>query len=266
VPRGDEQAIGARPLAPSAASGFTRDDYRAMLETALDRGYAFKAFDDPERDAAEPVCLLRHDIDADLGAAATLAQIEHGLGVRATYFLMLRSPMYNLFGRANHRLVQEILEQGHWLGLHYDEGFYPDGRLTLHDWVELEADVLRRVFGVDVGAVSFHQPGPEVLENTFKLEDLVNTYDRDDVGGFEYVSDSNMVWRAQSAAEIFSGVVHPLLHLLIHPLWWVAEERGVTTREAFDRALRANWERSQEQMLETERAYGPRRSFTIGAE
>jgi hypothetical protein len=251
-------------LEPGEAAAFTQADYRDMLTVALDRGYAFRAFDDPARLEGEPVCLLRHDIDADLGAAATLAELEAELGVRSTYFVMLRSPVYNLLGRANHRLVRRILELGHWLGLHYDQGFLPDERRSVHDWVELEADVLARMFDTKIGAVSFHQPGPAVLQNDLKLQRHVNTYDRDDLRGFAYVSDSNMIWRDQPAIELFRGAVHPRLHLLVHPLWWVSDEPGTTTFEAFDRALLANWRRSQEQMLATERAYGPERIFTIG--
>jgi hypothetical protein len=72
-----------------------------------------------------------------------------------------------------------------------------------------------------------------------------------------------MIWRAQSAQEIFEHAVHPRLHLLLHPVWWVAQDRGLTTMDAFDRALLANWQRAQEQMLETERAYGAERRFLI---
>jgi hypothetical protein len=263
MPESDRQAKSPRVLVPSRDAGFTLAGYRQMLEAALDRGYSFRAFDDPDRARVEPVCLLRHDIDADLGAAAVIAEVEAELGVRSTFFVMLRSPVYNLVGRANDRLVRRILDYGHWLGLHYDQGFQPDGQRTVHDWVELEVDVLSRMFGVDVGAVSFHQPGPAVLQNEVKLDGLVNTYDQEDLAGFAYVSDSNMIWRDRPAVELFRSGAHPRLHLLVHPLWWVADEPGTTTLQAFDRALLANWGRSQEQMLDTERAYGPPRSFTI---
>ena len=235
-----------------------------MLESALSSGYEFRSFDDPDRFTADRVCLLRHDIDADLGAACEMAMLESRLGVRATYFVMLRAPVYNLFGRANHRFVQQIIEHGHWLGLHYDQGFVPDDQSTTAEWVDREARVLTEFFGVSVRAVSFHQPSPAILQNTFKFEGLVNTYDHDDLRGFKYISDSNMVWREATAHEIFRHALFPRLHLLIHPLWWVSDEPNVTTMAAFDRALEANLRRAQEQMLLTERAYGPARKFLIG--
>jgi hypothetical protein len=235
-----------------------------MLELALEAGYDFRAFEHRHL-AGHRICLMRHDVDIDVGAAAEMADLEHQLGVRATYFLMLRSPVYNVHSRANHRFVQRILELGHALGLHYDQGFEPGGR-PLSEQVAFEAEVLERMFDTPIRAVSFHQPGPAVLEGTIDIRPLINTYDREDMDGYAYVSDSNMTWRDRPAHDLFEGAVFPRLHLLIHPLWWVADEPGATTHDAFERALLANWNRAQEQMLATERAYGPARRFQIHGE
>jgi peptidoglycan/xylan/chitin deacetylase (PgdA/CDA1 family) len=205
---------------------------------------------------------MRHDVDVDLGAAVAMAETERELGVAATYFVMLRSPVYNVLSRANHRLVQRIVELGHAIGLHYDQGFEPDDR-PLAELVAHEVDVLEQAFRIEIRAVSFHQPGPAVLDNEVDVSPLVNTYDRDDMRGFTYISDSNMLWRGDPAHAIFEQALHPRLHLLIHPLWWAAELPGESTAGAFDRALLANWRRAQEQMLATERAYGPARRFEI---
>jgi hypothetical protein len=243
---------------------FTRGEYARMIELALASGYEFRPFE-RRNDPGSRVCLMRHDVDIDVGAASQMAALEAELGIRATYFLMLRSPVYNLFSRSNQRFVQEILSFGHSLGLHYDQGFEPDER-SLPDLVAFEANILESAFRTEVHAVSFHQPGPAVLENEVDVSPLINTYDARDMDGFAYVSDSNMTWREQSASRLFESARHPRLHLLIHPLWWVADEPGMTTAAAFERALLANWARAQEQMLATERAYGSPRRFTITSE
>ena len=36
---------------------------------------------------------------------------------------MWRSPIYNLMGRESQKFVEEIINLGHSLGLHYDQGF-----------------------------------------------------------------------------------------------------------------------------------------------
>jgi len=88
---------------------FSPEGYKEMLKAALASGYNFLSFSDTARFTAEKVCLLRHDIDADLEAARDMALMESRVGVRATYFLMLRSPIYNLFGRANSQFVHQII-------------------------------------------------------------------------------------------------------------------------------------------------------------
>jgi hypothetical protein len=232
---------------------FTRAGYRALLETALASGYQFCPFDDPDSIAADRACFLRHDVDADPGAALELARLEHGLGVEATYFFMLRSPLYNLFGRENDGIVREILSLGHRLGLHQDVAFRPDGR-TPQEWMELERELLERTFGVSVAAVSIHQPAGPV-----ELHGVVNTYD---LPGFEYVSDSNMAAREPSLWQLLRETRPPRLQLLIHPMWWIGDDPA-STEMLWERAILANWERAQRQLLATERAYGEPRVLRI---
>lgn len=149
------------------------------MQLAVGSGYEFLAFDDLSRFEDKKVCLLRHDIDVDLGAALEIAKIEATLGVRSTYFVMLRSPVYNLLGRANTRLLQEILSLGHWLGLHYDEAFIPDETLNVNERITWEAEVVGKIFGVKIGSVSFHQPSDRVLRGEVKPASFVTTYDRE---------------------------------------------------------------------------------------
>jgi len=206
--------------------------------------------------------VLRHDIDADPGAAFELATIEAEMGIEATFFLMLRSPIYNVFSRANPTYVRGIIEMGHTIGLHYDEGFWPGDRHTLEEWIRGEADFLGATFGVEINAVSFHQPGPRVLNNDFKLPGFINTYDRIDMAGLHYVSDSSKVWRGADIVSIFSERMYPRIQLLIHPMWWMtdADEPGSVI---WEKVLTASFLRAQEQLLQTERAYGGRREFVI---
>lgn len=244
-------------------SGFTFDGYRAMLETALEGGWTFIRFRDAS-DAATPACLLRHDVDGDLAAAVAIAELERELGVHATYFLMLRSPLYNLLGRENFRLAQRLVELGHWIGLHYDNSFRPDAGRSRAEWVSLESRLLEEALEVEIEAFSFHQPPPDVLDSPpLRLPGLVNVYDRETLAGYEYVSDSNMRWRGESALERLRSVSSPRLQLLIHPMWWARAEPVAGPEAVFDEVLHASFERCQRQLLATERAYGPERRFLI---
>jgi hypothetical protein len=224
------------------------------LETGLESGYRFIRFEELAglRDREQYLCLLRHDCEGDLGAALRLGQIEEELGVRSTYFVQLRSPHYNVLSTPQARFVKELLELGHDLGLHFDERSRPFGSTAeLAARVDEEREVLNGEFGVAVNVVSFHQPSPLVLENTLKLHCL-NTYDRSDMQGVGYLSDSNWRWK-QDPIEAFLLHTHPHLQLLLHPECWT--DRSMSVEQKWRHVLRHNAEIGQQTLIERESTY-----------
>jgi len=242
---------------------FTRAGYARMLTDAIAGGYRFLAFDDPARVAREPVCLLRHDVDADLGAALDLAQIEADLGVRSTYFVMLRSALYNPLGRANTGILREILSLGHWLGLHFDVSFTPGAQRQADEWVALERRILADSFDTDVNVVSYHQPGQSPRPLPPGFEGMVLTSSEHDLPGFFYLSDSNKAERTYRLPEILRNATEPRLQLLVHPIWWATDDPDATTEQLWTEAILRNLERSQEQLLACEGAFGSPRRLSI---
>lgn len=238
-----------------------------MLAAGLSSGYRFLSFSEGERAAvngtAERICLLRHDIDADLQAAAEMAAAEAGAGIKATYFLMWRSPVYNLLSRHNHRFVEQIISYGHTIGLHYDAAFQPVLQHTLNEHIEKEARALETHFGISVDSVSFHQPGENILNQEVQVERLINTYDKQRLGRFHYLSDSNRVWKEEHPLTVFRQALHPRLHLLIHPMWWRDAYENMSTEEVWTATLHNNLDKMQDQLCATERAYGARRIISI---
>ncbi len=237
---------------------FNMGGYSGFLETALRSGYKFIAFNEKDEFSDSKFCLLRHDIDADLNAALQMAKAEQALGIKSTYFLMLRSPVYNIFGRANNDFVEQIISLGHEIGLHYDEGYYPKDSNDLNVLVNREAEIMNLAFGKKIKVVSFHQPGEQVLNNSIQLTNFLNTYDKKEFEDIFYLSDSNMVWKGETPWELFSKATHPKVQLLIHPMWWVGKGNE-NTQELWNKALIDNSKRSLDQIVKTERAFGPER-------
>jgi len=252
---------------------FSLSVYGEILASAKSAGYKFIDFSalniGMHSCSLGSKCLLRHDIDVDLSAAFEMAKIEHDLGVSSTYFLMLRSPVYNLMARHNHALVKSILDLGHSIGLHYDQGFDQLRGLTSTQTTALlegEAQWLEQQFSCPVAAVSFHQPSSAVLQGKISTGNRVNTYDRDRLAGFEYFSDSNRNFSLLSESnscirDVFEARAPQNLQILIHPMWWVYEND--TTQAVWDCAISSNFGMMQKQLLETERAYGSARNFFI---
>ena len=88
-----------------------------------------------------------------------MAQIEAELGVQSTYCVLLGSPWYRIDDPANHAIIESAIEQGHWLGLHFDASAIPsDGDVP--ECVIAEARRLGEQFGVHVRVVSVSQPRP----------------------------------------------------------------------------------------------------------
>ena len=230
----------------SVASSFTHARYRAMLRSGLGAGFRFVGFADLPalRETAERLCILRHDCDNDLVAAVRLAEIEAEEGVCGTYFVMLRSALYNLLAPTNRALVERILAHGHRLGLHFDESVFatePDPRISA--LVDGERYILLMEFGQPIDVVSFHQPGRRIMDNRIKLNCL-NTYDRRDLSGFHYASDSNLVFRGGEPEGLFADGAHDKIQLLLHPEWWTA--KSMPLAEKWNRMLLNNVELMQE--------------------
>lgn len=209
---------------------------------------------------APRVCLLRHDVDADLGAAVELARIEERAGVQATYFCMLRSPLYNVFARGNVELVREIVSLGHAIGLHYDVGFEPPPGRTHDETIASEANALRELLGMEIGSVSFHQPASNTCSREIATPGLTSAFD---LPGFEYFSDANKADGFEKLLGVISDGTQPRLQVLVHPIWWANDEPSASTEDLWDRAILANIERSQRQLVATERAYGSARRLDL---
>jgi hypothetical protein len=144
---------------------------------------------------------------------------------------MVRSTAYNLFCVEARDMVTRMLADGHRIGLHFmGELCEVDPAPLLAEKVRMEADWLRAEFGVAIDAVSFHQPSQAVLDGQLAIPGLVNTYNRTQMDGYFYVSDTNMQWRHEHPVEIFHKALYPRLQLLIHPMWWPAARSTIAQR------------------------------------
>lgn len=222
-----------------AISAFTLCSYERLLSIGLEAGYEFISFSDIGQERGPYNCVLRHDIDSELMNCGRILDVERSLGIKSTYFLMVRSTAYNLFCIEARRMVERIIGDGHVIGLHFmgelceDEGM---GNITLEvlrekKWIEDE-------FGVTVPVFSFHQPSKAVLEAQIQIPGTLNTYNKKQMGQYFYVSDTNMHWRHEHPEEIFKYHLYPKLHLLIHPMWWT--EHDMVVHQKWLNVLREN--------------------------
>jgi len=94
---------------------FTIKTYRKLLNALIGQGYAFQTFSE-FLEKPEPRCiLLRHDVEARYGNALELAEIQHELGIRGTYYFRFLPDHYD------QDIIRRIASLGHEAGYHYDD-------------------------------------------------------------------------------------------------------------------------------------------------
>lgn len=238
---------------------FNLKSYKSFIELALSKDYKFLPYINNYSEDNK-IILLRHDIDADPSAALAIAELEYSCSIRSTFFFMVRSPLYNLFSRSCDKIVRDIIEMEHHIGLHFDAGYICNQ--DIQSEIDRQIEFLNNNFRIDISAVSFHQPDSGILNNEIKIRQI-NTYDKIDMKGFFYISDTNMGWKKSTPIDLLNDGRYHRIQLLIHPLWWVDE--SLSTIDAWDKAIVRNFNREQQQIILTERAFGVKRYISIGS-
>jgi hypothetical protein len=209
--------------------GFTYSAYSQLLSALDGAGYEFQSFSDAEqllRENSTPFVLLRRDIDFDLNCAVRLAELEFHAGVRSTYCLLLRTLHYNVFSSEGTRRINQILEMGHWFGLHFDCAAYPTdyGTRQFAEACQREVGILQAWFRNIVQVVSYHRPAPAVLSGDPGFSyPLPHTYMPVFTKSIKYYADSRGVWRFGHPLESDDFRARRPLQLLMHPVWWTSE-------------------------------------------
>jgi len=211
---------------------FTYRSYEALLRFVRDDlGRPIVPLRDAPADG--PCVILRHDIDCSLPKALAMARLEHRLGVRASYFVLLTSEYYNLMMPANRAIVREIAAMEHEIGLHYDTtdlpGDTPDAQAGI---VVRQARFLEEYVGRPVVSVAQHNPSLTAVR--LSIPGYVDAYAPRFFKEIGYLSDSRRIFGAPDLQQFFR--THARSQLLIHPLWY--HDRSLGRREAFD-AIRA---------------------------
>jgi hypothetical protein len=208
-------------------TSFTLDGYRDLVAGILSREYTVRSFHDV--DPASPQLVLRHDIDQSIQCARAMAQTESENGWHSTWFVLLRTEMYNPFSRAAATDLRAMIAAGHEIGLHLDTTHY-DGDDALEDGALRECRMLEEITRAPVRIVSFHRPRPERLGGDARIGGRLHTYMDRFTRSMGYCSDSRGEWRHGHPHGHDALRDKRALQLLTHAIWWVGPP-GQTARE-----------------------------------
>lgn len=209
---------------------FTLAGYVATISGLVACGYAARSFHDADAEARHVV--LRHDVDQSIAIARIMADAEATEGWRSTWFVLVRTEMYNPFSRENAAHLRAMLSQGHEVGLHLDTTHYA-GDAAVETGALVEARMLEDITGAPVRMVSFHRPAPERLGGNTRIAGRLHTYMDRFTKAMGYSSDSRGEWRHGHVWEHPAVQAGRALQLLTHAVWWVGpEERDARGRLA----------------------------------
>lgn len=230
--------------------------YQDVLAAAQARGARFASFADaPGSGGDSGIVYLRHDVDYSLQMAVELAEANAALGVAGTFFLLLRSQVYNLLSYDAAPYLRRLTELGQRLGFHM--ALPPGGPATaagLAEMVRADFDMVARRVPAIEPVFAWHNTTPALLELGLDLDvpGLVSAYGRKLFRDIPYHSDTGMRYTVEEWRAI-AGAHAPAMQMLFHPELWVGGGSTVTG------ALARTWPyviREREAEFRVNRFYG----------
>lgn len=198
--------------------------YRSIIERALASGLTFVPFTTNGAAGAGRIH-LRHDVDYSLEMAREVARVNADLGVAATFFVLLRSQIYNALSPWSQRLIREIHELGQTVALHAPVASEAVEIHGLEAALRGDFEFFCRTIIELAPVVSWHNPPGWCLDQTVSrptIGGLVNVYGSRFTRDSAYVSDSNMRHSVEALLSLAERPPERALHLLLHPCNWVA--------------------------------------------
>jgi hypothetical protein len=193
---------------------FGYEGFETLLRRVREAGYAFERLDRPEAGANAPTFFLRHDVDISPFVARTLGEIEHRLGIVASFYFLLGADTYSIFDANVLDIMRRLRSQGHCVGLHIDQTVIAPDADAIEDTL---AWFSNRVLPID-RAISFHRPEPAVLGRHYAR--FWSAYDPSVFSPETYLSDSRRSLQFFSKLTAWLEDGRPRLQLLLHPEWW----------------------------------------------
>jgi hypothetical protein len=235
---------------------FTSAGYAALLAAFRARGYEVRDYATAE--PARRHLILRHDLDMSIEAALPIAASEAEAGVKATYFVLLRSEMYNVQSPASARALTTISEQGHAIGLHLDASLYADDDDALQRAAEAECAVLEQIVARPVATISFHRPASRLKGYAGRLAGRRHAYEPRFFTDMGYCSDSRGAWHHGHPLDHGAVAEGRALQLLTHPIWW-QDGAGSTVQERLDRLAYGRYLMLRDELGRNCQTYDPSR-------
>jgi hypothetical protein len=223
-----------------ASNYFQIENYFEMINKLVGKGYKILKYQSigSGEIVLSPYVILRHDVDFSLPIALLLAELEFQAGIQTTYFVHLRSSLYNPIAQKNVEIIDQIISMGHDVALHIN---YEDDLVQLAEKTIKQINILKHyVPRLNTKTVSFHKPGNKAkkLGGFILPYDIVHTYNDQYFEKISYFSDSRGTWKNGYPTESLEFKEGKSMQILTHPLWWI--EKGSSPLAKLEKFLIGN--------------------------
>jgi len=213
---------------------FSQRHYEEILRQFLAENYTFSPFEDIVSRFPQNRCVvLRHDIDHSLEYALELAEIEHSLGISATYFVLLHTEFYNACSVESVAIIRKISALHHEIGLHYDTSYYRKYCADAVQAITKDVELLSDIVGKETRIGSQHNVIGSPFDEEIRKILPIDAYNFLSYKGMIYISDSGMKWRKECVCQLIDKADY--IQVALHPLYWRVP--GNTMKEKFDRII-----------------------------
>lgn len=183
--------------------------------------------------------ILRQDVDLDICPSYEVAQIQKGLGIASTFFVLVTAPTYNPQAPGIRKMLTEMVADGFEIGLHFDPTVYAGvtDQAELQKRLEQESRILEDITGEPVVSISLHNPS---IHGEYPIFDgYVNAYSKELFSDEQYLSDSMRVdpllhpFRGKDPYEFVASARKFPLQIALHPEQFL--EKGGSYLDTIDR-------------------------------
>lgn len=225
---------------------FTITHYREIVKLAKDMGFQFILHKDEYKPERKDI-IWRHDVEFSPDIALKMANIEHDLGVKATYFFQIHSEFYNILERYMSDILYKIKDFGHHIGLHYDSHYYNvNDEETLEKTLRIDKAYFEHVFNLELDTFSFHETTPFILGcQKDSYGGMLNVYSKKIKDRYQYCADSTGFWRYEVLDEVLRDDKVKHLQVLTHDAMW--SETVLSPRQRVRKSIQANADRIKKQ-------------------
>ncbi|HNR12657.1 MAG TPA: hypothetical protein PLG17_08575 [Thermodesulfobacteriota bacterium] len=186
---------------------FTLSTYAHLCDALLESGYTVLTvaalIERGQNENAQPLAVLRHDVDRRPFCAERMANLEQERGISSTYYFRARSHTFR------HDIIRAIAAMGHEIGYHYEN--LSDARGNMDAAIEnFRHNLLKFRQLARISTICMHGSPLSAWDNRnlwkqyawADFDIIGEPYFSLDYSSLLYVTDTGRQWNSQSATNI----------------------------------------------------------------